>query len=100
MTGSDTELCQASRAVQFAALRNRREGNSLDPTTLYRIAFGDDKRPDRWQMALATDAWPRVLVAPTGSGKTAAVTLGWAAHRLRSPEATPRRLVWCLQSMP
>ena len=68
----------------------------MDPTTLYRIAFGDDKRPDRWQMALATDAWPRVLVAPTGSGKTAAVTLGWAAHRLRSPEATPRRLVWCL----
>ena len=33
---------------------------------------------------------------PTGSGKTAAVTLGWAAHRLRSPDETPRRLVWCL----
>ena len=68
----------------------------LDGTTLYRIALGDDKRPDPWQLALATDAWPRVLVAPTGSGKTAAVTLGWAAHRLRSPDTTPRRLVWCL----
>ena len=42
------------------------------------------------------DVWPRVLIAPTGSGKTAAVTLGWAARRLRSPDTTPRRLVWCL----
>ena len=71
-------------------------GNNLDTATLYRIAFADERRPDRWQLALATDAWPRVLIAPTGSGKTAAVTLGWAAHRLRSPELTPRRLVWCL----
>ena len=68
----------------------------MDGATLYRIALGKDRRPDSWQLALATSAWPRVLVAPTGSGKTAAVTLGWAAHRLRSPEATPRRLVWCL----
>ena len=68
----------------------------LDGKTLYRIALGDNKRPDPWQLALATDAWPRVLVAPTGSGKTAAVTLGWAAHRLRSPDTTPRRLIWCL----
>ena len=37
-----------------------------------------------------------MLIAPTGSGKTAAVTLGWAAHRLRDPDNTPRRLVWCL----
>ena len=68
----------------------------MDTATLYRIAFADERRPDRWQLALAIDAWPRVLIAPTGSGKTAAVTLGWAAHRLRSPEVTPRRLVWCL----
>ncbi|MCY3843808.1 MAG: CRISPR-associated endonuclease Cas3'' [Acidobacteria bacterium] len=68
----------------------------MHAATLYRIALGDDARPDPWQLALATEAWPTVLVAPTGSGKTAAVTLGWAAHRLRSPEATPRRLVWCL----
>ena len=68
----------------------------MDGTTLYRIALGKDRRPDSWQLALATSAWPRVLVAPTGSGKTAAVTLGWAARRLRSPADTPRRLVWCL----
>ena len=66
----------------------------MNGTALYRIALGHD--PDPWQLALATGAWPRVLVAPTGSGKTAAVTLGWAAHRLRSPGDTPRRLVWCL----
>ena len=68
----------------------------MDGATLYRIALGDEASPDPWQLALATEAWPAVLVAPTGSGKTAAVTLGWAAHRLRSPETTPRRLVWCL----
>ena len=68
----------------------------MDGATLYRIALGDEARPDPWQLALTTEAWPTVLVAPTGSGKTAAVTLGWAAHRLRSPEATPRRLVRCV----
>ena len=66
----------------------------MDGANLYRVALG--KIPDAWQLALATDAWPRVLIAPTGSGKTAAVTLGWAARRLRSPADTPRRLVWCL----
>ena len=68
----------------------------MDAQSLYRLALGADLHPDPWQIALATDAWPRVLIAPTGSGKTAAVTLGWAAHRLRDPEDTPRRLVWCL----
>ena len=68
----------------------------MDGATIYRVVFGEGVQPDKWQLALATDAWPRVLVAPTGSGKTAAVTLGWVAHRLRSPVTTPRRLVWCL----
>ena len=68
----------------------------MDGSTIYRLAFGADQQPDQWQLALTAGEWPRVLVAPTGSGKTAAVTLGWAAHRLRSPDATPRRLVWCL----
>lgn len=67
-----------------------------DGADLYRLTLGEGKRPDRWQLALTSDVWPRVLMAPTGSGKTAAVTLGWAAHRLRSPDHTPRRLVWCL----
>ena len=43
-----------------------------------------------------TSEWPQVLIAPTGSGKTAAVTLGWAAHRMRNPKSTPRRLIWCM----
>ncbi|MDE0248837.1 MAG: DEAD/DEAH box helicase, partial [Gammaproteobacteria bacterium] len=68
----------------------------MDANTLYRKALGETKKPDPWQLALATETWPSVLIAPTGSGKTAAVTLGWAVHRLRDPERTPRRLVWCL----
>lgn len=63
---------------------------------LYRIALGEKERPDRWQRRFAADEWPEVLIAPTGSGKTAGVTLGWAAHRMRTPESTPRRLIWCL----
>ena len=70
--------------IESTASRSRTE-NRLDGATLYRIALGAKKRPDPWQQALATEAWPTVLVAPTGSGKTAAATLGWAAHRLRSP---------------
>ena len=68
----------------------------MDGATIYRIVFGTDVKPDEWQLALTVERWPRILIAPTGSGKTAAVTLGWTAHRLRSPGATPRRLVWCL----
>ena len=68
----------------------------MNAATLYRLTLGADRHPDAWQLALTTDAWPRVLIAPTGSGKTAAVTLGWAAHRLRDPDGTPRRLAWCL----
>ena len=68
---------------------------NLDGTTLYRIALGNDRCPDQWQLVLATEAWPRVLVAPTGSGKTAAVTPRWAAHRLRCPNDTPCRVIRC-----
>ena len=68
----------------------------MDGATIYRVALGADQEPDAWQLALASDPWPRVLIAPTGSGKTAAVTLGWAAHRARDPQSTPRRLIWCL----
>ena len=68
----------------------------MDCSDIYRLALGRDKSPDCWQRRFATDDWPEVLIAPTGSGKTAAVTLGWAVHRMRDPNSTPRRLVWCL----
>ena len=67
-----------------------------DGAGLYQLVFGAGGRADKWQLALTSDLWPEVLIAPTGSGKTVAVTLGWVAHRLRNPERTPRRLVWCL----
>ena len=70
--------------------------NTLDGSAIYRVALGVEAQPDDWQRALMDEEWPQVLIAPTGAGKTAAVTLGWAAHRLRSPGTTPRRLVWCL----
>ncbi len=62
----------------------------------FAVAFGKAVDPHQWQRNLANGDWPEVLVAPTGSGKTAGVTLGWVFHRLRAPERTPRRLVWCL----
>lgn len=70
--------------------------STMDIETLYRHALGPDRSPDDWQRDLGTEDWPDVLIAPTGSGKTAAVTLGWAAARIRSPNATHRRLIWCL----
>ena len=69
---------------------------SAEVEALYRIALGKRIRPDRWQREFARGSWPEVLIAPTGSGKTAGVTLAWAAERMRSPGTTPRRLVWCL----
>lgn len=68
----------------------------MDNSAIYRVALGTDVQPDTWQLELMTGEWPQVLIAPTGSGKTAAVTLGWAAHRLRNPGVTPRRLIWCM----
>ena len=62
----------------------------------FSLAYGEQAQPFAWQEALAEGDWPEVLIAPTGSGKTAAVTLAWAFHRLCDPGRTPRRLVWCL----
>ena len=67
----------------------------MDGTSIYKTVFGQ-RTPYVWQRKFATDEWPDVLIAPTGSGKTAGVTLGWVASRMRDPENTPRRLVWCL----
>ncbi len=63
---------------------------------LFHAAFDAETRPFEWQRTLAGRDLPSVLVAPTGSGKTAGVTLAWAYQRLVKPETTPRRLVWCL----
>ena len=64
--------------------------------SIYRIVFGEGAHPDAWQHRFTANESPEILIAPTGSGKTAAVTLGWAAHRMRALAKTPRRLVWCL----
>jgi CRISPR-associated endonuclease/helicase Cas3 len=84
-------ICAFSRRTSQDECADR-----VNTTELYSLAFDRPICPDPWQQGFATDEWPEVLTAPTGSGKTAGVTLGWAAHRLRNPEATPRRLVWCL----
>ncbi len=63
---------------------------------VFHAAFDAETRPFEWQRALAEGEFPTVLVAPTGSGKTAGVTLAWAYHRLVKPATTPRRLAWCL----
>ena len=63
----------------------------MDAPTLYRLALGEDLHPDAWQVAFATDAWPRVLIAPTGSGKTAAVTRGDLSRRVSARQASRAR---------
>ena len=68
----------------------------MEVDQIYRAAFGRKVRPDLWQRKFMEMDWPEILIAPTGAGKTAGVTLGWVAHRLRAPKRTPRRLVWCL----
>ena len=87
MVDKDSNICSTSYSP----------GESdLDGTAIYRVALGQGQRPDSWQRDLMEHEWPQVLIAPTGSGKTAAVSLGWAVHRLRSPQTTFRRLIWCL----
>lgn len=68
---------------------------NIDFPSFFRAAFSGTE-PFDWQNELADGQWPDVLIAPTGSGKTAGVTLGWMFQRLKCPEQTPRRLVWCL----
>ncbi|MFE9427539.1 CRISPR-associated endonuclease Cas3'' [Kitasatospora sp. NPDC006697] len=58
-------------------------------------AVGAAPRP--FQGRLAAEGLPGVLQAPTGTGKTAGVVLGWLYRRLYgAPEGTPRRLVYVL----
>ena len=52
--------------------------------------------PLPWQAKMAVEAFPDLVDIPTGLGKTAGIVLAWRAHRMLSPERTPRRLVYCL----
>lgn len=63
---------------------------------VYSQAYGRNVVPYSFQQAVACRPEADILIAPTGLGKTAAVTLGWAWRRLMAPDSTPRRLVWCL----
>lgn len=85
---------KAQDSVKTTHVFRRRD--SLDFQDLFEIAFGEIVQPFYWQRVLAEGHWPQVLIAPTGSGKTAGVTLAWTHHRLKRPDSTPRRLVWCL----
>jgi len=51
---------------------------SVSLEVVYRSAYGHGIDPYPFQRALADDPNIEVLIAPTGLGKTAAVTLGWA----------------------
>ena len=89
-------MVQCNDCILHGKQASDERAGRVNSSEIYSLAFGRHICPDPWQQQFATDEWPEVLIAPTGSGKTAGVTLGWAAHRLRAPEATPRRLVWCL----
>ncbi len=59
-----------------------------------------EQAPYAYQEALASKLFASrpvldALVAPTGLGKTAAVTLAWAWDRVLERRG-PRRMVWCL----
>src|SRR6266851_7740506 len=75
-------------------MRPLRENVTLK--AIYQRAYGREVTPYPYQHALPDHSDIDVLIAPTGLGKTAAVTLGWAWRRLNRPKESPRRLVWCL----
>ena len=62
----------------------------------FAAAMGGDAEPFAYQQALADNAWPDALIAPTGLGKTAAVALAWLWKLVTIPGSVPRRLVYCL----
>lgn len=71
----------------------------MDFCSFFKQATG--KEPFHYQKKLAEDpSWSDILRAPTGTGKTAAIILGWLWRRLWAPEpirqTAPTRLVYCL----
>jgi CRISPR-associated endonuclease/helicase Cas3 len=65
----------------------------------FRSITGNDPFPYQVQLATQSDL-PSLVDIPTGAGKTAAIVLGWLWRRHCAPspipQATPRRLVYCL----
>ena len=61
----------------------------------FRQATGYPPYPYQTQLGTGR-GFPSLLSVPTGSGKTAAVVMAWLWKRLREPESSPRRLVYCL----
>jgi CRISPR-associated endonuclease/helicase Cas3 len=70
----------------------------VDYESFFRAAVNTGgARPYPFQRRLAeSDEWPLIVDVPTGLGKTEAIVLAWLYRRHRSPEATPRRLVYVL----
>ena len=64
--------------------------------TFFATATGG-KSPYPYQTRFATEpSIPHLVRAPTAAGKTATAILGWLYRRVKWPEETPRRLVYCL----
>src|SRR5690606_32924 len=73
-----------------------KDGGSFDEW--FKCATGGHS-PFPYQRALAeAERLPELLEVPTGTGKTAAVVLGWLWRRRHETlrQTTPRRLVYCL----
>ena len=61
----------------------------------FRRAFGN-KEPFDYQTRLAEEFLPDLINVPTGAGKTAAILSAWIWRRLKNPESSGRRLIYCL----
>ena len=59
-------------------------------------ATGGREEPFPYQERFATEDFPDLVHAPTGSGKTATAILGWLWRYFHSDKPTPRRLAYCL----
>jgi CRISPR-associated endonuclease/helicase Cas3 len=54
-------------------------------------------RPFAFQEKLADSLLETdILRVPTGAGKTASVIVSWLFNRIKNPDKTPRRLIYCL----
>ena len=61
----------------------------------FRRAFGN-KEPFDYQTRLAEEFLPDLINVPTGAGKSAAILSAWIWRRLKNPESSGRRLIYCL----